>query len=109
MSKYQQNSINIEITPEIGQGEYVNFQTVTFSPMEFILDFARLSPGMPRGKVLSRIIMHPATAKGFADHLGKAVKSFEEKHGTINIENSQQNSDSIGFKFSENSEKENNK
>lgn len=100
MSNFQQKRINLEISPEVGQGEYVNFQTVTFSPMEFILDFARLSPGMPSGKVLSRIIMHPATAKAFGEHINNAVKSFEEKHGNIKVENSQ-NAEAIGFKISE--------
>ena len=55
MNKEQENKhkIKIEIDDKIGQGEYVNFAVVTHSIAEFIMDFIRVLPGIPKSKVKS--------------------------------------------------------
>ena len=56
--------INIELDEKVSSGEYANFVVVTHSPAEFVMDFTRILPGVPKAKVHSRIIMAPQHAKG---------------------------------------------
>jgi len=91
-------NINLELPQDIASGVYSNFQAITFSPTEFVIDFARIVPNAPNGKILSRVITHPAHAKALAEHLKAAVQAFEEKHGTIVINPESQASGAIGFK-----------
>ena len=53
--------INIELDEKVSSGEYANFVVVTHSPAEFVMDFTRILPGVPKAKVHSRI-NHGATA-----------------------------------------------
>ena len=59
MEKDKKNiqQINIELDSDVSSGEYANFVVVTHSPAEFVLDFTRILPGVPKAKVHSRIIM----------------------------------------------------
>ena len=43
--------LNIELTEEVGQGIYSNLAIITHSNSEFIVDFVRLMPGMPKASV----------------------------------------------------------
>ena len=54
--------INIELDADVSSGEYSNFVVATHSPAEFVLDFTRILPGVPKAKVHSRIIMAPPHA-----------------------------------------------
>ncbi len=49
--------INIELDEKVSSGEYANFVVVTHSPAEFVLDFTRILPGVPKAKVHSRICL----------------------------------------------------
>jgi len=75
--------INIELDEKISGGEYSNFVVVTHSPAEFVMDFTRLLPGVPKAKIHSRIVMAPLHAKAFLRALGENIKKFESKHGEI--------------------------
>ena len=75
--------INIELNQEISEGEYANFVVVTHSPAEFVMDFTRLLPGVPKAKVHSRIIMAPQHAKAYLAALGDNIKRFEKSNGEI--------------------------
>ena len=55
----KEQKINIELDEKISSGEYANFVVVTHSPAEFVMDFTRILPGVPKAKVHSRIIMAP--------------------------------------------------
>ena len=57
------NQINIEISDEVGEGIYSNLAIITHSPAEFIVDFVKMMPGVPKAKVKSRIILTPQHAK----------------------------------------------
>ena len=61
--KTKTQQINIELDEKVSSGEYSNFVVVTHSPAEFVMDFTRLLPGVPKAKVHSRIIMAPPHAK----------------------------------------------
>lgn len=82
-NKVQQ--INIELDEKVSSGEYANFVVVTHSPAEFVMDFTRILPGVPKAKVHSRIIMAPQHAKAFLGALHENIKKFESKHGEINL------------------------
>lgn len=75
--------INIELDEGIASGEYSNFVVVTHSAAEFIMDFTRILPGVPKAKVHSRIIMAPPHAKAFMAALGENIQKFESKNGEI--------------------------
>ena len=55
----EQNQLNIELSEEIAQGIYSNLAVISHSSSEFIVDFIRLMPGVPKAKVKSRIILTP--------------------------------------------------
>ncbi len=75
--------INVEIGDGEVQGIYSNFAFITHSAAEFIIDFARILPGMKKAKVHSRIIMTPQQAKMLFIALEKNIKKFEDKIGEI--------------------------
>jgi hypothetical protein len=60
-----ENQMNIELSEETALGVYSNLAIITHSPAEFVCDFVQIMPGMPKGKVRSRIIMTPENAKRF--------------------------------------------
>jgi hypothetical protein len=77
--------INIELDEKAGSGEYSNFVVVTHSPAEFVMDFTRILPGVPKAKVHSRIIMAPQHVKSYMQALQDNITKFEEKYGDIKI------------------------
>ena len=48
--------LQIELREEVAQGTYANLAIITHSSSEFILDFVRVMPGIPKAGVQSRII-----------------------------------------------------
>tara|TARA_A100001015_G_scaffold148697_1_gene164913 strand:+ start:843 stop:1169 length:327 start_codon:yes stop_codon:yes gene_type:complete len=90
--------INIELDEKISSGEYANFVVVTHSPAEFVMDFTRILPGVPKAKVHSRIIMAPQHAKAFLGALNENIKKFELKHGEIKLSNREEGFSSFGVK-----------
>ena len=81
--KKNMQQINIELDADVSSGEYANFVVVTHSPAEFVLDFTRILPGVPKAKVHSRIIMAPEHAKAFMNALSDNIDKFESKNGEI--------------------------
>jgi Protein of unknown function (DUF3467) len=77
------NQINIELDDEIAEGIYSNLAIISHSNSEFIVDFIKLMPGLPKAKVKSRIILTPQHAKRLLMALGENVRKFEELHGKI--------------------------
>ena len=82
----KQKQINIQIDGDVGSGEYSNFVVITHSPAEFVLDFTRIMPGVPKAKINSRIIMAPPHAKAFLNALNDNVNRYEKKYGDIKIQ-----------------------
>lgn len=79
----KKNQINIELTEEVAGGTYANLAIITHSNSEFIVDFVRIMPGMPKAKVKSRIILTPQHAKRLLKALNDNVMKFEALHGQI--------------------------
>ncbi len=82
-------SLNIELTEEIAEGDYANFAIIGHSPHEFVFDFVRVLPNMGKGKVKSRIIMHPQQAKMLLHALRENIRLYEQSFGTIKDETQQ--------------------
>jgi hypothetical protein len=78
-----QPSINIELSEAAAEGIYSNLVLVSHSSSEFVIDFARLLPGPPKGKVHSRIIMTPSHAKALIATLQENLSRFERNFGVV--------------------------
>lgn len=79
----QEQQINIELTEEIAEGIYSNLAVISHSNAEFIVDFIKIMPGIPKGKVKSRIILTPQHAKKLLSVLQENVARFEAINGQI--------------------------
>jgi hypothetical protein len=85
--KPKKNQINIELKDEVAQGTYSNLAIITHSSSEFVLDFVRVMPGIPKAEVKSRVILTPEHAKRLLHALQENLEKYEKIHGPIkNIE-----------------------
>mgnify|MGYP002776437423 CR=1 FL=1 len=78
-----ENQLNIELSEEIAEGIYSNLAIITHSPTEFVVDFIRVMPGVPKAKVKSRIVLTPQHAKRLLKAIGENIHRFEAAHGKI--------------------------
>ena len=81
--KSKKNQINIELKEDIAQGTYANLAIITHSSSEFVLDFVRAMPGIPKAEVKSRIILTPEHAKRLLNALKDNLSKYESAHGKI--------------------------
>jgi len=79
----KKNQLNIEISEEVADGIYSNLAIITHSNSEFVLDFVRVMPGVPKAKVRSRILLTPQHAKRLLRALTDNINKFEGLHGNI--------------------------
>ena len=79
------NQFEIELTPEIAQGVYANLAIITHSSSEFVLDFVRVLPGVPKAGVKSRVILSPEHAKRLLHALQENIGKYENNFGPIRI------------------------
>ena len=82
-NKNQPNQLNIELPENIAEGEYSNLAIISHSPSEFVVDFIRIVPNIPKAKVKSRIILTPQHAKRLMKALIDNVKKYEAQFGEI--------------------------
>ena len=81
--KVEENQINIELGEDVADGVYSNLAIITHSNSEFIIDFVRLMPGVPKAKVKSRVILTPQHSKRLLKALADNISKYEQVHGTI--------------------------
>jgi hypothetical protein len=81
-----QQHINIELGEKEAEGIYSNLAIITHSPAEFVIDFTRVLPGIPKAKVHARIITTPQHAKLLLNALRDNVEKFEKTFGEIKIQ-----------------------
>ena len=86
-NEQKQQGLQIELTPDVAQGEYANFAIITHSSSDFIIDFARVLPGVPKSQVKSRVILAPEHAKRLLAALQENIMRYEHEFGTIKIPN----------------------
>ena len=79
----KKGQLNIELNEETAEGIYSNLAIITHSPAEFVMDFVRVMPGMPKAKVMSRVVVTPQHAKRLLKALNENVTKYEAQHGPI--------------------------
>src|ERR1700709_697184 len=86
MEEQNENQLDIELSEEVAEGIYSNLAIITHSNAEFVLDFIRVMPGVPKAKVKSRIVLTPEHAKRLLTALEKNLEKFEATNGRIKIQ-----------------------
>ena len=77
--------INIELGEKEAEGIYSNLAIITHSPAEFVIDFTRVLPGVPKAKVHARLVMTAQHAKLLLRALEDNISKYEMKFGEIKI------------------------
>ena len=95
--KQQQRRINVELGEKESEGIYSNLALISHSPSEFIIDFARVMPGVQKTKVYARIVMTPAHARMLLSALEENIKKFEGQFGAIKVFGKGEKEKGIGF------------
>ena len=83
----QGGKFQIELPAEIAQGEYANLAIITHSSSDFVVDLARLLPGVPKAQVRSRVILAPEHAKRLLLALQENIVRYEREFGPIKLPN----------------------
>jgi len=78
--------LDIELNEEVAEGIYSNLAIITHSNSEFVLDFIKVMPGVPKARVKSRIVLTPQHAKRLLAALKDNVAKFEATNGVIKVE-----------------------
>lgn len=77
------NALNIELNQKIAEGVYSNLVMIAHSPEEFIFDFIRVMPGVPKASVKSRIIVTPQHVRRLLNALTDNIERYEKAYGII--------------------------
>lgn len=85
MEDKNDNPLNIELSEDMAEGIYSNLAIITHSDSEFVVDFVRVMPGVPKGRVKSRIILTPEHAKRLLIALEDNISGFESTNGKIKL------------------------
>lgn len=75
--------LNIELTDDVAEGTYANLAMIAHGPEEFVLDFIRVMPGVPKARVKSRVVVTPAHAKRLLAALADNIRRYEAQFGEI--------------------------
>jgi len=82
-NQHPDQQINVELPEDVAEGIYANLAMIAHSNSEFVVDFIRLMPGVPKAKVKSRIIMTPDHAKRLLAALKENIEKYEQAFGKI--------------------------
>lgn len=85
----QGQQLQIDLSPEVAKGVYTNFQIISHSNTEFVLDFITMLPGLQKAQVASRVIITPEHAKRLLAALSENVMRYEQEFGKIELPNQQ--------------------
>jgi hypothetical protein len=64
---------------------YVNLAMIAHSPVEVVIDFARILPAMIKARVVSRVILSPLGAKILMRALTENIAKYETQFGEIRV------------------------
>ena len=84
-NKEMNNQLQIELKEDVAQGIYANLAVITHSSSEFIVDFVRVMPGIPKAGVKSRIVLAPEHAKRLLRALEENIGKYERTFGPIRL------------------------
>lgn len=77
--------LQIELKEDVAQGIYANLAIIAHSSSEFIVDFVRVLPGIPKAGVKARIVLAPEHAKRLLRALEDNIDKYERAFGPIRI------------------------
>ncbi|MBT6235381.1 DUF3467 domain-containing protein [Bacteroidia bacterium] len=80
------NQIDIELTEDVADGIYCNLAIISHSNSEFVVDFIRMLPGVPKAKVKSRIVLSAQHAKRLQMALTDNIDKYEANFGEIKMQ-----------------------
>ena len=78
-----ENQLKIEISDEVADGIYSNLAIISHSNSEFVIDYVMITPGVPKAKVKSRILLTPQHAKRLLRALKDNISKYESTYGDI--------------------------
>lgn len=93
--------IQVSLDEKVGQGVYANLALISHSGAEFVIDFTRMLPGMPKAVVQTRVILTPQHAKGLLMALEDNIKKFESRFGEIKSGADKHEGKNFGFQTGE--------
>ncbi len=91
------SQVNIQLGEKEAEGIYSNLALISHTGAEFVIDFTRILPGVPKTKVFSRIIMTPQHAKSFLKALQDNIEKYESNFGEIKVFNESRPQPPMGF------------
>ena len=77
----EEMQFQLELRPEIASGVYSNLALISHSHSDFVVDFARILPGMPKPEVCSRVILAPEHANRLLQALQDNLYKYEKELG----------------------------
>jgi hypothetical protein len=83
--KDQNNQLQLNLPEDKADGNYSNFTVISHSKAEFVIDFARIVPGVKKANVKSRVIMTPTHAKTLLYTLKENISRYESENGEIKM------------------------
>ena len=86
----QQQQMTIELGEKEAEGIYSNLAIISHSPAEFVVDFTRILPGVPKARVHARIVMTPQHAKLLLQALADNIGKYENQYGEVNVDGQHQ-------------------
>ena len=93
----KKGQLDIELSHDVGQGTYSNLAVISHSTSEFIIDFLRIMPGIPKASVKSRIILTPEHAKRLMLALQDNISKFEQFNGKIKVRDNEMEEGDVAF------------
>jgi len=90
-------NLQLQLSEEVADGHYANMVMMTHSPVEFVLDFARMVPGTNKAKVQTRVILAAVHAKNMLHALESNIKKYESVYGEIKMPGKGGNEQKFGF------------
>ncbi len=75
----------IKVDDETAKGKYSNVAIVHNNDAEFVFDFVFMEPQRGQGRVVSRVIANPRTAKRLMLGLNEMIANFETRFGEIKL------------------------
>lgn len=97
MENGKEAKLCIEVPEDVVDGVYSNLAIISHSTSEFIIDFARILPGVTKAKVKSRIILTPEHAKRLLLSLQDNITRYESNVGKIEISKPSPKNDDLVF------------
>lgn len=95
----EEQKLNINLAPEVAEGNYSNLAIVAHSSSEFVVDFVRMMPGQKSANVQSRIIMTPENTKKLLFALQDNIAKYEKQFGTIKLNGAPASGSTIPMSF----------